>query len=68
VNGIVDDKSDKNVHRSAIQTALLEFLIIFVCALGWNVVRKTGQSVFDMLGEAAIAAGLLYFWQREHKP
>jgi hypothetical protein len=68
VNGIVEDRSNKKIHRSAFQIALMEFVIIFVCALGWHIVRKTRESIFDLLGEAAIAAGLLYFWERDKKP
>ena len=68
MNGIIEGHGDKKVHRSAFQVALIEFLIIFVCALGWNFLRKTGQSVIDLLGEAAITAGLLYFWERDRKP
>jgi hypothetical protein len=68
VNETVEDQKDKKIHRSAFQIALMEFVIIFGCALGWHIVRKTGESIFDPLGEAAIAAGLLYFWERDKKP
>lgn len=68
MNEIAEHGSDKKIHRSAIQIALMEFVIIFVCALGWHIVRKTGESIFDLLGEAAVTAGLLYFWETDRKP
>ena len=57
------------VRRSPIQIALVEFVMIFVTILCWNFVRKTGESVLDSFGVAAVTAVLLlYFWKREHNP
>jgi len=62
--GSPNDKTGpvKQVRRSASWTALVEFLIVFVSEICWNFFRKTGQSVFDSFGIAAITAVFLYVW------
>jgi hypothetical protein len=68
VTGHGKDQSEAVVRRSPFQIALVEFAIIFVSALCWNFVRKTGESVLDSFGVAVVTAVLLYFWERERNP
>ena len=55
----------KHVRRSALRIALIEFLIVFISALCWNVVRKTGESILDSFGIAVVTAVFLYILERE---
>jgi len=48
--------------RPAWQSALIEFLVVFVVAVCWNLVRKTDESFVDALGIATLTAVLLYFF------
>jgi hypothetical protein len=65
--GSANDKAGavNQARRSASRTALIEFLIVFVSEICWNFFRKTGQSIFDSFGIAAITAVFLYVWMRE---
>ena len=48
--------------RPAWKTTLIEFAVIFVVSVCWNLGRKTGESIVDAFGIAAITAILLYFF------
>jgi len=50
----------KEKHQSALKTAFLEFLVVFVTAIVWGLFRRTGESVIDSFFIAVIAAALLY--------
>jgi hypothetical protein len=52
-------------RQSALKTALLEFVVVFVTASVWNLVRKTGESVVDAFFIAVITAVFLYALHRE---
>jgi hypothetical protein len=55
----------KENQRSALKIALVEFVAVFVAAVGWNLFRKTGESVLDAFGVAVIAAVFLYIFHHE---
>jgi len=50
----------KEKQESALKLALLEFVVVFVTAVCWNLVRKTGESAIDAFGIAVLTAVLLY--------
>ena len=62
-----EDPDDDRIldPRSAARLAIREFAIIFLCAMGWHLLRKTGDSVLDIFGEAALTALLLFFWNNQ---
>jgi hypothetical protein len=51
-------------QRSALKTAVSEFLVVFVAAICWIFVRKTGESVLDAFGVAVVTAFFLYIVHR----
>jgi len=51
-------------QRSALKTAVSEFLVVLVAAICWNFVRKTGESLIDAFGVAVVTAFLLYLVHR----
>jgi hypothetical protein len=57
----------KKSRQSAHRIAILEFVTVFVSALCWNFFRKTGESIFDSFGIAAVTALLLYVFERERE-
>ena len=46
--------------QSPLKLALIEFAVVFVSEVGWNRLRKTGQSTIDAFGIALITAILLF--------
>jgi len=52
-------------RKSALKTALLEFAVVFVTAIVWSLVRKTGKNVVDAFFIAGITAVLLYALHKE---
>ena len=52
--------SIKEKRQSALKLALIEFAVVFVSEVGWNLVRKTGPSTMDAFGIALITAILLF--------
>ena len=48
--------SMKEKRQSALKLALIEIAVVFVSEVGWNLVRKTGQSTIDALGITLLTA------------
>jgi len=46
--------------QSPLKLALIEFAVVLVSEVGWNLLRKTGQSTIDAFGIALITAILLF--------
>lgn len=56
----VETFDEKKKRQSARNLALVEFAVVFLSEVGWNLVRKTGQSLVDSFGIALVTALLLY--------
>jgi hypothetical protein len=54
----------KEKQETALKLALIEFAVVFVSEVGWNLVRKTGQSVVDAFGIALLTAIFLYAFHK----
>jgi hypothetical protein len=52
--------SVKEKRQSALKLALIEFAVVFAAEVGWNLLRKTGQSAIDAFGIALVTAILLF--------
>jgi hypothetical protein len=59
-----DDHGPKS-RLSPFQIALVEFFIVFLSGLLWNLLRKTGESIVDSFGVAVVTAVFFYFVERE---
>lgn len=51
-NSVEDSLKEK--RQSALKLAVIEFAVVFVSEVGWNLVRKTGQSTIDAFGIALL--------------
>ena len=47
---------------SALKLALIEFAVVFASEIGWDLIRKTGQSTIDALGIALLTAIFLFIF------
>lgn len=56
----VERFDEKKSRQSAIKLALVEFAVVFVSEVGWNLVRKTGQSTLDAFGIALLTAFFMF--------
>jgi hypothetical protein len=56
----VEKFDEKAKGQSALKLALIEFAVVFVSEVGWNLVRKTGQSTIDAFGIALLTAVFLF--------
>jgi hypothetical protein len=61
----VEKFAEKKKRQPAFTLALIEFAVMFLSEIGWNLVRKTGQSMLDSFGIALLTAIFLYAFHRE---
>jgi hypothetical protein len=47
-----------------VTTTLIEFFVVLASEVGWNFLRKTGQSVLDSFGIALLTAVIFYCVQK----
>jgi hypothetical protein len=58
----VEKFAEKKKRQPAFTLALIEFAVMFLSEIGWNLVRKTGQSMLD---SSLLTAIFLYAFHRE---